>query len=111
MFASDQLDRRQMFEKSYGPKWGRRRCAAFVAIVVVAFAVIAVGQTDDSKDNITGTVSKAEPTTKQDGAPAHPLCGRQPMPAQHRSRHVAEGWLDPAHSSRDISLFRGGSLF
>ncbi len=61
-----------MFENSYGLKWRHLRWVAFFAVVVVALASIAAGQVNDPKDDITGTVSKAEPSAKQDGTPSHP---------------------------------------
>lgn len=61
-----------MFENSYGLKWRHLRWVAFFAVVVVALASIAAGQVNDPKDDITGTVSKAEPPAKQDGTPSHP---------------------------------------
>ncbi len=60
-----------MFAKSHGRKWGRRSWVAFFTIVFIGIAVIAMGQINESKDGITGTVSKAEPPTKHDGTPAH----------------------------------------
>jgi hypothetical protein len=63
----------QMFEKSYSRKWGRRGWVPFFTIVVlIGVAATAMGQINESKDDITGTVSKAEPPTAQNGTPAHP---------------------------------------
>jgi hypothetical protein len=59
-------------------KWGRLGCMAFVTIVVGS--AIAVAQANDPKDDITGTVSKAEPPTKQDGTRAHPYADASECP-------------------------------
>ncbi len=61
-----------MFENSYSLKRGCLRWLAVFAVVVIGFAAVAVAQVNDPKDDITGTVSKAEPPAKQDGTPAHP---------------------------------------
>jgi hypothetical protein len=62
----------QMSRKSYGLKWRRREWVVFLAIVVISIAAIAMRQFAGPKVDITGTVSKAEPSTKQDGTPGHP---------------------------------------
>jgi hypothetical protein len=69
-----------MFAKSYGRKWGRRSWVAIFTIVLIGIAVIAMGQINEPKDGITGTVSKAEPPTKQDGTPAHPYADASKCP-------------------------------
>jgi len=53
---------------------------AFFTIVFIGIAVIAMGQINESKDGITGTVSKAEPPTKQDGTPVHPYADASQCP-------------------------------
>jgi hypothetical protein len=45
---------------------------AFFTIVVLGIAVVAVRQLGSPKDDITGTVSKAEPPLTQDGSPTRP---------------------------------------
>jgi hypothetical protein len=67
-----------MFEKSDGPKWPNRLIALFT--IVVGVTTFALGQTN-ADDDITGTVSKAEPLNKQDGTPAHPYSDASHCPA------------------------------
>ena len=69
-----------MFEKTNGPKWRRPGWVALGTIVVIGIAIITMWQLDGSKDDITGTVSKAEPPTKQDGTPTHPYADASQCP-------------------------------
>ena len=69
----------QMFEKSCGPKWTHQGRMAFFTIVVIGVASFALAQTN--ADDTSGTVSKAEPPTKQDGTPAHPYADANDCPA------------------------------
>ena len=61
-------------------KCGRLACVAFVTIVVVGSAVIAMAQANAPEDDITATVSKAEPPTKRDGTRAHPYADASQCP-------------------------------
>jgi uncharacterized Zn-binding protein involved in type VI secretion len=67
-----------MFEKTKG--LGRRRWLGCFTIVMIGIAGVALGQTNGPKDDITGTVSQAEPTTTQDGTPAHPYADANQCP-------------------------------
>jgi hypothetical protein len=51
------------------------KLAASLTIVLIGIAVVSV-----RADDITGTVSKAEPPTKQDGTPAHPYADASQCP-------------------------------
>jgi hypothetical protein len=85
------------------PKSGRLSWVASLTIALIGVAAVAV-----RADDITGTVAKAEPPNKQDGTLA--LCGREPMPTQHRHSYLAgRVALDPEHPPRFLSLFCGGS--
>jgi hypothetical protein len=66
------LDGLKMFEQSDGRKRGSRAWVAFLTIVSIAMAGSAVGQTNDRKNDVTGTVSKAVPPLRQDGTSARP---------------------------------------
>jgi uncharacterized Zn-binding protein involved in type VI secretion len=50
----------------------RREWVVFFAIVFISITAMAVRQMRGGQDDVTGTVSKVEPSTKQDGTPAHP---------------------------------------
>ena len=69
-----------MFERSYGLKWGHCGRVALCTIVVIGIAAIAVRQLNGPRDDITGTVSKAEPPTKQDGTPTRPYADASQCP-------------------------------
>jgi hypothetical protein len=62
----------KMFEKSYVRKLRSRDLLVFFTIVIIAVAAIVMKQTNRPKDDVTGTVSQAEPPTKHDGTPPHP---------------------------------------
>jgi len=71
-----------MSEKSRGPKRARRRWVASLTIAVVALgAILPRPASSGSKDDRTGTVSKAEPPIKQDGTPAHPYADASQCPS------------------------------
>ena len=66
------------------------------AFVVIGLVVIFPRLGDAGpKDDATGTVSKTEPATKQDGTPRASLRGCQPMPDQHRPDHLAKWAFGP----------------
>jgi hypothetical protein len=70
-----------MFEKSYSRKWGRRGWVPFFTIVVlIGIAATAMGQINESKDDVTSTVSKPEPLTMQNGTPANPYADASQCP-------------------------------
>jgi hypothetical protein len=69
-----------MFKRTYVPKWWRPGWVALFMIVVIGIVTIAVRQLDGPKDDITGTVSKAEPPTKQEGTPTHPYADASQCP-------------------------------
>jgi hypothetical protein len=60
---------------------GRKRWLACFTVIAIGIAGVAPGQTNGLKDDITGTVSRAEPPTTQDGTPAHPYADANQCPA------------------------------
>jgi hypothetical protein len=65
------MDNIKMFEQSDDrKKWARGAWVAFLTIVATAGS--AAGQTNERKNDVTGTVSKAVPPLKQDGTSTHP---------------------------------------
>jgi hypothetical protein len=69
-----------MSQNRYGPK--RSRLVLLVAIVVIgAAALFARPASSESKDDTTGTVSKAEPALKQDGTPSRPFADASQCPS------------------------------
>ena len=60
-----------MSGKAYSTKWGRRTWAVLFTIIVAGLVAIAIGELSGRKDDVIGTVSKAEPPG-QDGTAAHP---------------------------------------
>jgi hypothetical protein len=69
-----------MFARTNGPKWRYPGWVALGTIVVIGIVAIAVRQLDGPKDDITGTVSKAEPPAKQDGTPTRPYADASQCP-------------------------------
>jgi len=57
-----------------------REWVVFFAIIFIGITVVAVRQTSAGNDDITGTVSKAEPSTKQDGTPTRPYADARQCP-------------------------------
>ena len=71
-----------MTVKSDRPKWPRCGSGLLLALLVICFAAIFPRTSiAGPKDDTTGTVSKAEPTTKQDGTPAHPFADASQCPS------------------------------
>jgi hypothetical protein len=69
-----------MSQNRYGPK--RSRLVLPVAIVVIgAAALFALPASSESKDDTTGTVSKAEPAQKQDGTQSRPFADASQCPS------------------------------
>jgi uncharacterized Zn-binding protein involved in type VI secretion len=72
----------KMSERSYDPKRARRGWVALLTIVVLGLAAILPRPASSgSKDDTTGTVSKAEPPVTQDGTPAHPYADASQCPS------------------------------
>jgi hypothetical protein len=71
-----------MSEKAYSTKWDRRTWAVLFTIIVVGLVAIDIGELSGRKDDVTGTVSKAEPpgSTRRHGRT--PLREFEPMPGQ-----------------------------
>ena len=44
----------------------------FFAVIFIGITAVAIRQMSGGNDDITGTIAKAEPSTKQDGTPTHP---------------------------------------
>jgi uncharacterized Zn-binding protein involved in type VI secretion len=65
----------------YDWKRAHRDFAMLTVLVAIAVAAIAVRQASAANDEITGTVSQAEPAFKQDGTPAHPYADASQCPA------------------------------
>jgi hypothetical protein len=71
-----------MSENSYGMKRMRRQWILSLAIVGLGVAaMVPRPASSGSKDETTGTVSKTEPTLKQDGTPAHPFADANQCPS------------------------------
>ena len=71
-----------MLEKSHGPKRARRGWVALVTLFGIGLGVVyPQPASSGSKDDTTGTVSKAEPPIKQDGSPAHPYADASQCPS------------------------------
>jgi hypothetical protein len=68
------------FAKIYGRNWRRRDWLVFFTILLIGVAVLAMRQITRAADDITSTISKAEPTMMQDGTPAHPFADADQCP-------------------------------
>jgi hypothetical protein len=84
-------------QKNHDRKRARRSWVALVIFVIGLGAVYPQPASSGSKDDTTGTVSKAEPPIKQDGSPAHPYADASQCPS---GRSIPS--LPPGH----IGLFR-----
>lgn len=62
-------------------KWMRRSGLLSLAIGVIGLAALSGHGQAGPKDDMTGTISKAEPPTKQDGTPAHPFADASQCPS------------------------------
>jgi hypothetical protein len=71
----------KMLEKIYGRKWDGRDWLVFFTIIFIGIGAIAVRQIAYPNDDITGSVSKAEPPMSQDGTPARPYADESQCPA------------------------------
>jgi hypothetical protein len=71
-----------MSEKIYGAKWGHREWLVFVTIVLIAIVGVTIGAMTGPEKDITGTVSKTEPTTQQDGTAGHPYADASHCPSK-----------------------------
>ena len=71
-----------MLQEIQGARWRRRRCEVFVAISFIGVLGITVRAVSGEKNDITGTVSKAEPPTLQDGTAAHPYADVSHCPSK-----------------------------
>jgi len=49
-----------------------REWVVFFAVIFIGITAVAIRQMSGGNDDITGTIAKAEPSTKQDGTPTHP---------------------------------------
>jgi hypothetical protein len=72
---------RKMPEKNHERKRARRRWVALVIFFIGLGAVYPQPASSGSKDDTTGTVSKAEPPIKQDGSPVHPYADASQCPS------------------------------
>ncbi len=68
-----------MPETSYAPQY--REWLLSLVILIVGLAALAAGANAGPKDDLTGTVSKTEPTLLQDGTPSHPFADAGRCPA------------------------------
>jgi hypothetical protein len=71
----------KMPEKNHDRKRARRRWVALVIFFIGLGAVYPQPASSGSKDDTTGTVSKAEPPIKQDGSPVHPYADASQCPS------------------------------
>jgi hypothetical protein len=60
-------------EKAYSTKWGRRTWAVLFTIIVLDLVAIAIGELSGRKDDVIGTVSKAEPPVNKTARPHIPM--------------------------------------
>jgi hypothetical protein len=71
-----------MTEHGYDLKPAHHRRVMLLAIVLFcAAAMLPQPANSESKDDTTGTVSKAEPALRQDGTPSHPFADASECPA------------------------------
>jgi hypothetical protein len=68
-----------MSETRYVPQ--RTRWCRAAAIIILGLAAPLGSSKAGPKGDITGTVSKAEPPSKQDGTPAHPFADASQCPS------------------------------
>jgi hypothetical protein len=68
-----------MCDKVCRPKWGPRAWLVFFTVFAIELAGTTVRQL--GADEITGTISKAEPPDKQDGTAARPFAESNQCPA------------------------------
>ena len=74
-----------MSELHLFPKCAHQGRVLFRAVIVIGLAIIGSAALSPSeagpKDDMTGTVSKAEPPLKQDGTPTHPFADANQCPS------------------------------
>jgi hypothetical protein len=63
-------------------KWGRREWLGFVTIILIAIVGVTIAAMTRPEKDITGTLSKTEPTTQQDGTAAHPYADVSHCPSK-----------------------------
>ncbi len=71
-----------MVKKIGGPKRVRPEWVVFATINFMGAVGMAVAAMADPKEDVTGTVSKAEPITQQDGTVAHPYADASHCPSK-----------------------------
>src|SRR5690348_6721787 len=71
-----------MVKKIVGPKWRRREWVAFATIYIMGMIGMAVAAMAEPKGDITGTISKADPLTQQDGTAEHPYADASHCPSK-----------------------------
>ena len=69
----------EMSKTHHFPQWTRWCWAA--AVIILGLAASIGSANAGPKGDITGTVSKAEPPSKQDGTPAHPFADASQCPS------------------------------
>ena len=72
----------EMSAPRYALWWMRQGCRWSAAIIFCVGLATPIGSANAGpKAGITGTISKAEPTSKQDGTPAHPFSDASQCPS------------------------------
>jgi hypothetical protein len=94
----------KLLKTIYGPKRGRLSWVASLAIALIGVAVVAV-----RADDITGTIAKAKPPSKQDGTLAHPYADANQCPSSTDIVIWPEEWHPIPSIPREFSVcFVGG---
>lgn len=70
-----------MSERRFFPKCARQGLFLFLALIIIGLAAFPGPGDAGPKDDMTGSVSKAEPPLKQDGTPAHPFADANQCPS------------------------------
>jgi hypothetical protein len=101
-----------MTKKSYGPKSPHRGSGLLLAFAIFGLAAIFPLTTAAApKDDTTGTVSKAEPATKQDGTPGHPYEDASQCPSSTDLVIWPNGQSIPSLPPEISVCFVGGQSF
>jgi hypothetical protein len=70
-----------MAETRWFAKWTRRGLVLSAASAIIGFAALTGPSGAGPKDDMTGTVSKAEPPLTQDGTSSHPFADADQCPS------------------------------
>lgn len=101
-----------MSKKSSRSKWPPRGPGVLTAFLAIGLVVIFPRLGDAGpKEDATGTVSKAEPATKQDGTPAHPYADASQCPTSTDLIIWPSGQSVPSLPPEISVCFVGGQSF